>query len=125
MFALLNRKTICVTKHLAQRIVFMCFCLSAGHPGEHPEKQADLHRDSGRCRDQHGPGEVPGGQRLRSCTFLCILLSWSQTSVIGIYRQVLNGWMTRRLFASQSIIIYSMYNNQEKRKSIFRGCQFV
>lgn len=40
----------------------------SGDPGEHPEKQADFHRDSRRCRDQHGPGEVPGGPRPPSFT---------------------------------------------------------
>ncbi|CAM9135350.1 unnamed protein product [Bubo scandiacus] len=37
----------------------------AGHPGEHSTQQTPLHRDAGWGRDQHGPGEIPGGLRER------------------------------------------------------------
>lgn len=43
-------------------LLFLGSCSLAGYPGEYPEKQADLHRDSGCCRDEHGPGEIPRGQ---------------------------------------------------------------
>lgn len=54
--------------------------LSVGHLGERPEEQADLHRDPRRSRDQHGSGEIPGGQETLSLTVLGCLLSLSVIS---------------------------------------------
>ena len=45
---------------------FFCPCLFAGNPGKYPEKQAHLHRDSGCSRDEHGPGEIPGGKTIKT-----------------------------------------------------------
>lgn len=49
------------------------FCCFLGDPGEHPEKQANLHRDARRCRDEHGTGEIPGGQRAPAFPVLWLL----------------------------------------------------
>ncbi|CDQ73232.1 unnamed protein product [Oncorhynchus mykiss] len=44
--------------------------MSRWHLGERPEEQADLHRDPRRSRDQHGFGEISGGQETLSLIVL-------------------------------------------------------